>query len=178
MAEKSLEAEPLIAVFHRWIREEVLPDHLLIDVADYRHVPEGPSIIIVGHQAQLGLDESAPGAGFLYTPRRDGLGDAASKVRDSLGWAARCAALLEKEAGYQGGFSANDVFIAIRARATTPDTVASSKELAGSIAELVAGLWGSDAVVTPSADPRALASVGVKASSGFSTVADLAAALA
>ena len=37
----SIDLTQAIPVFHRWIQEQALPG-LLIDVADYRHVPEGP----------------------------------------------------------------------------------------------------------------------------------------
>ena len=36
-----------ITVFHQWVKDKVL-DELLIDVADYRHVPAGPGVLLVG----------------------------------------------------------------------------------------------------------------------------------
>ena len=41
------DAEPvdmlkLIPIYHRWIQQHALADDLLIDVADYSHVPAGP----------------------------------------------------------------------------------------------------------------------------------------
>ena len=36
-----VDLEPLIPIFHDWIRDRVF-EELLLDVADYRHVPEGP----------------------------------------------------------------------------------------------------------------------------------------
>ena len=43
--------EPLIPVFHGWIENQVAKDELLIDVADYSHVPAGPGIVLIGHEA-------------------------------------------------------------------------------------------------------------------------------
>ena len=43
------------AVFHQWIRDSVCPE-MLIDVADYRHVPAGPGVMLIGHEANYSLD--------------------------------------------------------------------------------------------------------------------------
>ena len=68
-SEPSLAA--LIPVFHRWIRTHALAD-LLIDVADYRHVPNGPGVILIGHDAHYGMDSAVGGwPGFLYSRRRE-----------------------------------------------------------------------------------------------------------
>jgi hypothetical protein len=39
-AEK-IDLEAVIPVFHRWIQEQIF-DELLLDVANYSHVPDGP----------------------------------------------------------------------------------------------------------------------------------------
>ena len=44
-----------IPVFHRWIQEGAC-EELLIDVADYRHVPAGPGVVLIGHEANYSLD--------------------------------------------------------------------------------------------------------------------------
>ena len=41
-----------VAVFHQWIRDGVCPE-MLIDVADYRHVPAGPGVLLIGHRGEL-----------------------------------------------------------------------------------------------------------------------------
>ena len=46
----------LVPVFHRWIQTGAIPGHLLVDVADYDHVPEGPGILLVAHEGNLGID--------------------------------------------------------------------------------------------------------------------------
>ena len=50
----------LVPVFHDWIRERVVPDELLIDVADYSHVPDGPGVMIIGHHADYAAATVAP----------------------------------------------------------------------------------------------------------------------
>lgn len=67
----SLVLDALIPVFHRWIQTHALAD-LLIDVADYRHVPHGPGVILIGHDAHYGMDRAvARRPGLLYSRRRE-----------------------------------------------------------------------------------------------------------
>ena len=46
-----------IPVFHRWIQEQV-SEELLVDVADYRHVPDGPGVMLIAHEANYSLDSA------------------------------------------------------------------------------------------------------------------------
>ena len=58
----------LIPVFHRWIREQAMPE-LLIDVADYSHVPAGPGVMVIGHEANYSVDNRENRLGLLYNRR-------------------------------------------------------------------------------------------------------------
>ena len=51
-------AKPLhdfIPVFHGWIQRQAVAGHLLVDVHDYSHVPNGPGILLVAHEANLNI---------------------------------------------------------------------------------------------------------------------------
>lgn len=50
--------EALIGVFHRAIQGARL-EGLLLDVADYRHIPQGPGVLLVGHDADYGCNAQA-----------------------------------------------------------------------------------------------------------------------
>ena len=54
-----------IPVFHRWIQSRDLPE-LLIDVADYSHVPAGPGVVLIGLEANYALDNAHNRPGLLY----------------------------------------------------------------------------------------------------------------
>ncbi len=54
-----------IPVFHRWIKDTLMPE-MLIDVAEYRHVPAGPGVLLIGHEANYSLDEKDNRLGLLY----------------------------------------------------------------------------------------------------------------
>lgn len=62
--------DAFIPVFHRWIQMQRLDD-VLIDVADYRHVPNGPGVILIGHDAQYAMDQRDGRLGLLYSRRRE-----------------------------------------------------------------------------------------------------------
>lgn len=65
-----------VPLFHRWIQEKILGDELLIDVASYAHVPAGPGIMLIGHDAFYSLEYgSEERLGFLYNRRTAIVGD-------------------------------------------------------------------------------------------------------
>ena len=102
-----VEAEEFIPVFHRWITERVLPE-LLIDVADYSHVPDGPGVLLIGHDAQYAWDLSRGEPGLLYSRRREtgpdleGIGSLDRRLRSLLDCAFRACDLIEAEPGLDG----------------------------------------------------------------------------
>lgn len=49
--------DALIKMLHRWIREGAVPG-ILLDVADYAHVPDGPGVLLVGHEVDYGFEGS------------------------------------------------------------------------------------------------------------------------
>jgi hypothetical protein len=77
-----------IPIFHRWIQENRLPDRLLIDVADYRHVANGPGIMLIAHEAHYALDREHGPLGLQCARRRDEPGPLEEKLaagfRDAL----------------------------------------------------------------------------------------------
>ena len=59
-----------VPIFHKWIQQQSLADHLLIDVADYAHVPAGPGTLIVSSQANIHMDRSNDRLGLLYVRKQ------------------------------------------------------------------------------------------------------------
>lgn len=92
----ALEASALIPIFHRWIQQREL-EELLIDVADYAHVPQGPSVVLIAHEADYAVDFTHGRAGLLYTRKRDVPPDPTDAVRLALGRALDAAVRLENE---------------------------------------------------------------------------------
>tara|TARA_Y100001968_G_C19202964_1_gene640894 strand:+ start:127 stop:723 length:597 start_codon:yes stop_codon:yes gene_type:complete len=63
---KSYIAKSFISVFHNWIQEKSIKDHLLIDVADYSHMLDGPGVMLIGHEGNFSLDQENNKYGLLY----------------------------------------------------------------------------------------------------------------
>lgn len=69
------------AVFNFWIQEQRL-DELLIDVADYLHVHNGPGIMLIGYEADYSLDNRAGRLGLLYNRKAQVEGTTQEKLSD------------------------------------------------------------------------------------------------
>ncbi len=76
-ATSSPDAHKVLEVFHHWIRDVRLPEQL-IDVVDYGHVHEGPSVLLVGHESDYALDLGEGRPGLFYQRKR------APEVADAL----------------------------------------------------------------------------------------------
>ena len=75
--------EPLIPVFHSWIQGQVL-EELLLDVADYRHVPAGPGVVLIGHQANYSVDDTDDRLGVRYNRKAEVDGGNQNALRQAM----------------------------------------------------------------------------------------------
>lgn len=168
-----VELDDLIPVFHAWIRDKRITDHLLIDVADYRHVPDGPGVMLIANEAHYGIDSGGGEPGLLYARKRDPLGDAEPALRDALQRAAQAAALLEEDEllGGKLRFRTSDVQLRLMSRLTTPNDDATQAQIEPIWADMLAGLGYEGLEITREADPRKPFSLRV---SGCSSAPDLA----
>ena len=114
-----------VAVFHQWIRDSVCPE-LLIDVADYRHVPAGPGVMLIGHEANYSLDNRENRLGLLYNRKFALDGTFQSK----LGQAWRAATDACDRLGKEGlKFDRNTLEFFVNDRLLAPNTEETWKEL-------------------------------------------------
>ena len=68
-------SKDFIPVFHNWIQENVISNHLLIDVADYSHIPDGPGIMLIAHEGHFSLDHEKYKPGIMYMRQRNLMGN-------------------------------------------------------------------------------------------------------
>lgn len=66
----AVKLEDVVPVFHSWIQQQALAGNLLIDVADYLHVPNGPGIVLVAHEANYATDRADGKLGLFYQRKR------------------------------------------------------------------------------------------------------------
>ena len=62
----NFDSKDFIPVFHNWIQNKIIDDHLLIDVADYSHIPDGPGVMLVAHEGNFSLDQESYHPGIMY----------------------------------------------------------------------------------------------------------------
>ena len=117
---KAVEPEAFIPVFHRWLKDHALPE-LVIDVANYGHVPEGPGVVLIGHGADYFMDVGEGRLGLLHNRKRSGPA-AGERLSDLARRTLHAAALLEKEAELGGKlqFATNELLFRINDRLTAP----------------------------------------------------------
>ncbi|MEB3209705.1 MAG: hypothetical protein VKL39_00055 [Leptolyngbyaceae bacterium] len=100
-SEPDVDDAAFIDIFHEWIRLKRL-NQVMLDVADYRHVPEGPGIMLVTHEINYAMDRN-DGKFGLYAQRK--VGDEETLKERILGLVkstAQFGSLLEAEASLQG----------------------------------------------------------------------------
>jgi hypothetical protein len=120
-AARALAPEDFIPVFHRWLKERLLPE-LMIDVANYGHVPEGPGVVLIGHGSDYFLDEGAGRLGLLHNRKRAGVPPTA-RLGDLARRTLHAAVLLEREPALGGKvrFATNELLFRVNDRLVAPN---------------------------------------------------------
>ena len=138
-----------IPVFHRWIQDQALPG-LLIDVADYRHVPEGPGVVLVAHEAIYGLDEGGGWLGLLYNRRTEHDAEPAEAAAHAFRAALTACRKLEQEPEFSGSlhFDASACEVVVNDRALAPNDDATRTRLLTVLAPLLDRAWGAGSYTT------------------------------
>ena len=153
-----------ITVFHRWIQDRVCPE-MLIDVADYRHVPNGPGVLLMGHEASYNLDSAKGRLGLLYTRRQAG-GGPQENLRQAFDAAVAACRRLEMEPEFSGKlkFDPSDCEISINDRLSAPNADTTYLALKPEFDRFLTEIWGAGAYsIERRGEPRELFCVAVKA---------------
>lgn len=153
-----------IPIYHRWIQENTMPE-MLIDVADYKHVPDGPGVMIIGNQVDYSLDEQEGRLGILYNRKGVVHLDTQGALKQAFEAARHAAKLLEAEPAFAGKlkFDAGDVEVIINDRIIAPNTDATWQTLSPEIKKFFAGIYGNDDfILEHRGEPRERFRVGVK----------------
>jgi hypothetical protein len=153
------------AVFNTWIQNHRL-EELLIDVADYLHVHNGPGIMLIGHQADYSLDNRAGRLGLLYNRKEQIEGKTQEKLVQAVYATLTAAQILEKENGLN--FNGSEVQVIVNDRLLVPNTAETFAALEPDLQAFFGRLYsGAAYTLAHHNDPRERFTVSVKTESGF-----------
>jgi len=119
----AIDIADVVGVFHQWIKDGVCPE-MLIDVAEYRHVPAGPGVLLIGLEANYSFDERENRLGLLYN-RKDALnGTFQSRLAQAHDSALAACDRLEREPVFAGKlqFDRSSLEVFINDRLLAPNT--------------------------------------------------------
>jgi hypothetical protein len=140
---EAVDLEAVVPVFHSWIQDQS-GEELLLDVASYTHVKDGPGILLIGHEADYSLDLTDGRLGVRYNRKALLEGSNDSRLNQAALAALRAVERLESD-GRLGGTIQFDgrgleVFINDRLLAPNSDETrqAAEPELRAFISRLIA----------------------------------------
>jgi len=135
------DVEAFIPLFHRFIQNASLPG-LLIDVADYRHVPNGPAVALIGLEVDYVIDFAGGRAGLLTVRKRiEGL-SAAEALGETLRMGLRAVAAIEADGSSGFRFSTGAVEVQVFDRNAAGNNDADFEALARETRPVLAALFG------------------------------------
>src|SRR5207249_7021802 len=110
---------------------------LVIDVANYAHVPEGPGVVLIGHGSDYFMDQGGGRLGLLHNRKRAGA-PPAERLNDLARRTLHVAALLEKDPALSAKlrFAPNELLFRINDRLAAPNTDATLAAVRPELEEL------------------------------------------
>ena len=155
----------LIPIYHRWIQQKALED-LLIDVADYSHVPGGPGIMLIAHEGNYALDETGNQRGVVYYSKQKLSGQLPERIAQVARKALKAAELLRADAELEGALKlpGNRVEFFANDRLAAPNTDSAYAEIAPALKVFLDKLYaGAKYTSTRETDPKERLTVRVQA---------------
>ena len=119
---------------------------VFVDVADYKHVSDGPITLLYGHYCDFVLDDTDHKRGFAYAYKRVMNGSDEEKIATTLKAFLNGCVRLEKEADYnkEAGLLTNKIEFIINDRALAPNTAETFDALAPVLNKVLAKVYGKD----------------------------------
>lgn len=91
---QAIDSARVLESFHAWIAECALPE-ILVDAADYRHMIQGPGIVLIGHESNYYFGEQRGQFG-LSCFRKRAFAEHMHPLGDALARALRACELLQQ----------------------------------------------------------------------------------
>lgn len=161
----------VVPIFHQWIQNQAVADHLLIDVADYKHVQDGPGVVLVSHQANVNTDLSGGRPGLLYFRKQPfgAVGSTASledNLLQTLAAAVKFAQLLERDTPAK--FDTKEILFRVHDRLHAPNTAETFAAVKPALQSVATRVLGDGVSLDHKPDPQTLFEVTVRSTSAKS----------
>ena len=166
---EEVDLEPLIPVFHDWIRDQV-GEGLLLDVADYRHVDAGPGVVLIGHEGNYSVDNTDNRLGVRYNRKAVLDGSNQDRLKQAARAALTTCQRLEADPRLGGKlrFNGQEIEIFINDRLLAPNSDATREAFDSDFQIFFEKLFrGREFSMSYGSDPRKLFAVSVKAAQPF-----------
>ena len=142
-----LQPADIVPIFQRWIQQRTVPG-MLIDVIDYKHVPDGPGIVLIADEADYAWDLGAGQAGLRYIRKRALPDDLSDALRLCFERAALAARQLEREAPGDVVFDFAAAEISFLDRLAYPNEAGVAASTQGALSEVLPGLLGANVTLS------------------------------
>jgi|SRR5579871_637822 len=127
-----------IGVFQRWIQQQEIAGHQLIDVHDYSHVENGPGILLVAVEGNFSMDVEGGRLGLFYYRKRPLDGGFEANLKSILQTTLDACKLLESEAELNGiKFDTQEILVVANDRLLAPNDAAMRTKLEPLIARTI-----------------------------------------
>ncbi|HLY09792.1 MAG TPA: hypothetical protein VKW04_10850 [Planctomycetota bacterium] len=159
----SVKLDEFIPVFHRWIQKHAV-EGMLIDVADYGHLPQGPGVVLVAHEADYFMDTMEGSLGLLYNRKTSSSGRLADRIAAAFRAALDACVKLETEPEFQGRlkFRAGEALFLSNDRLNAPNTDETFQALRADLSAALGTIYPATVDLRRvSQDPRSRLSVRV-----------------
>lgn len=160
-----LQPDDILPIFQRWIQEHTV-EGMLIDVIDYKHVPDGPGVVLIADEADYAYDLGDGQPGLHYIRKRDLPDDFAAALPLVFHCAFKGAQALEAEAPDDLVFDYSSVKVSFLDRMTYRNEQAVFDDTRDELAAVMNDIYGITVDVSRVyEDPRRLFAVRVEAPS-------------
>jgi hypothetical protein len=156
----------VIPVYHRWIQKQAV-EGMLVDVADYGHLPQSPGVLLVAHEADYAMDAMEGPLGLLYSRKSGSDGRLSDRIAAGFKAALGACVKLENEPEFQGKLrfkAATPVFIA-NDRLHAPNTEETFQALRSDLSAALAKVFPAAVDLRrTSVDPRSRLTIQITSS--------------
>ena len=169
-----VDLQSVVPVFHEWIQQQVT-EELLLDVASYAHVKDGPGILLIGHEADYSLDLTDARLGLRYNRKAPVEGSNQRRLEQAALAALGALDRLQSDERTQAAlqFDGRNLEVFINDRLLAPNTAATRRDADTDLRMFLGKLLaGSSYSLTYNSEPRRLFGIHVRFEKEF-TVAEL-----